>query len=114
MLAPHQLYDYNIHIDGPESPESLEYSLLWYQSMLKLQETKRFLEENLQWGFIELSQSLFTSLILFVKKSNDALRFCIDYWKLNNLIWKDRYLLSLINEMLARLSKAKVYTKLDI
>jgi hypothetical protein len=68
----------------------------------------------LQQGFIELNQSPFASSILFVKKLNGTLRFCVDYQKLNNLTQKDRYLLPLIGEMLARLSKVKVYTKLDI
>jgi len=42
------------------------------------------------------------------------LRFCVDFCKLNNLTRKDRYPLPLIDETLARLAKAKVYTKLDI
>lgn len=114
VLPPHCLYDYKIQIEGLEGPESLGYSPLRQQSTLELEETKRFLEENLQRGFIELSQSPFASPVLFVKKPNGALRFCVDYRKLNNLTWKDRYPLPLISETLARLSKAKVYTKLDI
>jgi len=42
------------------------------------------------------------------------LRFCVDFCRLNNLTCKDRYPLPLIDETLARLAKAKVYTKLDI
>jgi Reverse transcriptase (RNA-dependent DNA polymerase) len=38
----------------------------------------------------------------------------VDYRKLNALTKKNRYPLPLIDETLARLSKAKVYTKLDI
>ncbi len=52
--------------------------------------------------------------MLFVKKPSSSLRFCIDYRKLNQLTKKDRYPLPLIDETLARLNKAKVYTKLDI
>ena len=61
-----------------------------------------------------LSQAPFVSPVLFVRKPNGSLRFCIDFRKLNNLTRKDRYPLPLINETLARLSKAKIYTKLDI
>jgi hypothetical protein len=49
-----------------------------------------------------------------VKKANSSLQFCVDFCKLNNLTCKDRYLLLLIDKTIARLAKAKVYTKLDI
>jgi hypothetical protein len=49
-----------------------------------------------------------------VKKANSSLRFCVDFCRLNNLTCKDRYPLPLIDKTLARLAKAKVYTKLDI
>jgi hypothetical protein len=52
--------------------------------------------------------------VLFVKKLSGTLRFCIDYYKLNDLTHKDRYSLPLISETLARLAKTKVYTKLNI
>ena len=49
-----------------------------------------------------------------MKKPHGGLRFCVDYRKLNDLTRKDRYPLTLITETLARLSRAKIYTKLDI
>src|SRR4051794_3485535 len=49
-----------------------------------------------------------------MKKPSGKLRFYVDYRKLNDLTCKDRYPLLLIREMLARLAKAKIYTKLDI
>jgi hypothetical protein len=55
----------------------------------ELEEIKRFLEENLYRGFIEASQSPFTSLVLFVKKANSSLQFCVDFKRLNNLTCKD-------------------------
>jgi hypothetical protein len=72
------------------------------------------LKENLKKGFIEDNSAPFTSLILFVKKHDSSLRFCIDFCKLNNVTWKDRYSLPLIDETLSRLIKAKIYIKLDI
>jgi hypothetical protein len=72
------------------------------------------LEDNLAKGFIEASQAPFTLPVLFVKKANGGLCFCIDFRRLNDIIRKDRYLLPLIDETLSRLSKAKIYTKLDI
>ena len=80
----------------------------------ELEEVKRYLTDNLSKGFIEPSQAPFTSPILFVKKANSSLRFYIDFRKLNDLTYKDHYLLLLIDEMLARISKAKIFTKLNI
>ena len=70
--------------------------------------------DNLDKGFITYSSAPFASPILFVKKPNGGLRFCIDYRKLNKLTRKDRYSLLLLDETLARLSSAKIFTKLDI
>src|SRR4051794_17730092 len=113
-LPPRRSYDHKITIDDPKGPDGLGYSPLHHHSEYELQEMKRFLEENLQRGFIEPSQAPYASPVLFIKKPSGALRFCVDYRKLNALTHKDRYLLPLIGEILARLARAKVYTKLDI
>jgi len=47
VLALHRPYDHKIYLDNPESPGAIGYSPLRHQSTLELQETKRFLEENL-------------------------------------------------------------------
>jgi hypothetical protein len=114
VLPPHRSYDHKIQIDDSTDKESLGYCPLRNQSTQELQQIKQFLEENLHKGFIEPSQAPFASPTLFVKKPNGGLRFYIDFRKLNNLTRKDRYPLPLINETLARLSRAKIYTKLDI
>src|SRR6266487_5853467 len=75
---------------------------------------KEYLLDNLDKGFIEPSQAPFAAPVLFVRKPDGSLRFCIDYRKLNALTCKDRYPLPLIDETLARISRAKVFTKLDI
>ena len=82
--------------------------------MEELIAAKKYIEENLHKGFIEPSQAPFASPILFVRKANGSLRFCIDYRKLNALTRKDRYPLPLIDETLARLRRAKIFTKFDI
>ena len=42
------------------------------------------------------------------------LRFYINYRKLNNISEKDKYSISLIKELIKRLNKTKIFTKLDI
>ncbi len=49
-----------------------------------------------------------------MKKTNESLKFCVDYRKLNQLIKKNRYSLSLIDETFVHLSKTKYFIKLDI
>jgi hypothetical protein len=80
----------------------------------ELKVVKKYLVKNLDKGFIKPSQALFTALVLFVKKPDGSLRFYIDYRKLNLLIKKDRYPLPLIDKTLARIRRAKLFTKLNI
>jgi hypothetical protein len=80
---------------------SLSYSLLYQITTKELLIIKEYLLENLYKGFIMLNSFFFTSYILFVTKPNNSLRFCINYYKLNNLTKKDQHLLSLINKTLA-------------
>ena len=110
-LPPHRSYDHRIQL---ESDNTLGYSPLWHQSTDELKAIKQYLLENLDKGFIEASQAPYASPTLFVKKPNGSLRFCVDFRKLNLLSRKDRYPLPLIDETLARISQAKIFTKLDI
>jgi len=113
MLPPYQPYNYKIKIE-PDKEDTLSYSPLYQQLTAELQATKQYLINNLNKGFIKPSQAPFNLPILFTKKLNGGLRFCINYRKLNNITCKDRYPLPLLNETLAQISRAKVFTKLNI
>jgi hypothetical protein len=80
----------------------------------KLKIVKKYLEDNLKKNFIVANRSFFASSVMFMKKTNESLRFCVDYRKFNQLIKKNRYSLSLIEETLIYLSKTKYFIKLDI
>ena len=80
----------------------------------ELKVIKRYLVNNLDKGFIKPSQVPFAAPVLFVKKSDGSLCFCIDYRKLNLLTKKDQYLLPLIDKTLAWIGRAKLFTKLNI
>ena len=54
------------------------------------------------------------ALILFVLKANSTIRLCVDYRRLNKVTIKNCYLIPLVSEMLNRLLKAQVFTKLDL
>lgn len=57
-------------------------------------------DQWLQNGVIELSNSEFSSSIVMVKKRNESLRLYVDYRRVNKLIIKDRYPLPLIEDQL--------------
>ena len=75
---------------------------------------KKYLKDNLIKRFIRVSFSLIVSLVLFVKKSKEDLRFCVNYRDLNVITVKNRYSLPLIRKTLNRLIKVKFFIKLDI
>jgi hypothetical protein len=83
-------------------------------SLEELTAMREYLTDNLAKGFIVNSKAPFASSVLFVRKADGSLRFCIDYRKLNAITKKNRYPLPLIDETLACLAKAKIFTKLDI
>ncbi len=76
----------------------------------KLQKMKNYLIEHLNKSFISSSLISYASLILFIEKKDDSLRFCVDYRKLNALIKRNRYSLLLIDETLARIQDSKYLT----
>ena len=80
----------------------------------ELEEIRKYLEQNLERGWIRESNASGASPILFVKKKDGKLRLCVDYRGLNEITKKDRNKIPLIEEALDRLTGAKYFTKLDI
>jgi hypothetical protein len=110
-LPPHRLYDHKISLKEGFTPP---FGPLYKMSRNELQVAWEWLQKNLSKGFVRASSSSEEAPILFAKKKDGSLRFCIDYRELNEDTIKNRYSLSLINETLARLFKARFFTKLDV
>ncbi len=111
QLSSHWSYDHKIELeDESQSSKSWLYFMLSH----KLQKIKKYLEKNLKKKFITLSKAFFASSILFIKKKDDSLCFCMNYRKLNALIKRDRYSILLIDEVLAWIQDSKYLTWLDI
>jgi hypothetical protein len=110
-LPPRRPYDHKINLEAGKTPP---YGPLYGMSQDELRVLKKYLDDNLKKGFISPSTSQAASPVLFVKKPGGGLRFCVDYRALNAITVKDRYPLPLVTETLARLSKAKYFTKLDV
>jgi hypothetical protein len=110
-LPDHKSYNHHIKLTDDQE---LSYSPLYWITLKELEATQEYILKNLNKGFIIPSNTPFASPILIASKPDRELRFCVDYQKLNTLTKKDRYPLPLIEEVFEQLSKAKIFTKLDI
>jgi hypothetical protein len=83
-------------------------------SPLEMKTTMKYLQENLAKGWIRSFTSSAGAPILFVKKKDRSLQFCVDYRGLNKITLKDQTPLPLIGELLDRLKGAKYFTKINL
>ncbi len=104
QLSSHHFYDHKIELINEKM---LSRSRLYQMFDHKLQKIKKYLIKHLNKEFIFFSFASYVSLILFIEKKDNSLRFCVDYRKLNALIKRDRYFLSLIDEILAWIQESK-------
>ena len=110
-LSKHKLMN---HVIKLKKNKSFFYDLIYFLSKSELKILKKYLNKHLKNDFIRFFQSFVEAFILFVKKKNDSLRLCVNYKIFNNLIIKNRYFLSLIDESLNRLNKIKMYIDLNL
>ncbi|KAJ1045361.1 hypothetical protein NDA10_003231 [Ustilago hordei] len=110
-LPHHTEHDLHLElIEGGKPPQGP----LYLKGPKEMSELRRYLDENLEKGFIRPSKSLARSPVLFVPKKDGGLRLCVDYRGLNEITVKNRAPLPLIEEQLFLLRKARIYTKLDL
>jgi hypothetical protein len=109
-LFEHDSQDHAIDTKNKMSSLESMYNL----SMTELELFKEYLDEFLTKEFIVFSSSFVDASILFVKKSKDDLKLCVNYRELNAITIKNWYSIFLINQLLNRLSDVKKFTKLNI
>ncbi len=103
-LLKHQSWNHKIKlVDDKKLTKQFIYSLL----IEKLNALQQYLKENMQKEFIKESQLSAEYSILFVLKSNESLRLCVNYRALNNITIKNSYSLSLIAELQNKLQSAQ-------
>ncbi len=81
---------------------------------VKLLKIKKYLNENLSKRFITSSQTLYFFLVLFALKANEDFWFCVNYQKLNVIFKRNKYSLSLIDEIIDKIVSCKHLTRLNI
>ncbi len=106
ILSSRRKHDHCIKVEKDHESKH-EYAFLYNVSKAELLLIKQYLKEHFEKEFIESSTTLYVSLILFAKKTDDELKFCVNYRKLNAIIKKNRYSIVLIDETIVRLLKAK-------
>ncbi len=111
QLSFHCFYDHKIELINKKI---FFWSRLYQMFNHKLQKIKKYLIKHLNKEFIFFNFASYVSLILFIEKKDDSLRFCVDYKKLNALIKRNRYSLSLIDEILVQIQESKYLTQLNI
>ncbi len=111
ILSLHQAHNYFIHLK-----KDAQFSIfaLYNISCDKILKLCRYLNENLSKDFIQVNHFQMITSVLFIKKLEEELCFCVNYRDLNTITVKNWYSLSLILETLNHLNQAKIFIKLNI
>jgi hypothetical protein len=80
----------------------------------ELKELKVQLEELFANGYIKPSKSPYGVFVFLVHKKDETLRMCVDYRALNKVTVKNQYPLPRIDDFFDRLSRAKMFNKIDL
>lgn len=110
-LPPPRSYDHHI----PLQPESKPVNSHPYRCPLAhKEEIEKLTKEMLESGIIRTSTSPFSSPVLLVRKKDNNWRLVIGYRALNSITVKNKFLIPVIEELVAELKGSKIYTKLDL
>lgn len=100
-LPPHRRYDHAIPLQSNSVPVN---SRPYRYCPLHKNKIKRQVKELLASGFITTSTSPFASPVLLVQKKDGSWRFCVDYRRLNDLTIKNKFPMTIIEEILEELA----------
>ena len=106
-MPPHREIEFVIHVVSGATPASITP---YRMAPMELKELKLQLQELLEKGFIHPSVSPWGASVLFVKKKDGTLRFCVDYRQLNKMKVKNKYPLPRIDDLFDQLKGASVFS----
>ena len=103
ILSSHRFYNHKLKFAKRANKNNLLKSRIYSILNHKFEQIKKYLNEHLKKKFIIFNYALFASFVLFAEKPNNELRFYVNYKKLNAIIKRNRYFISLIDEILTRI-----------
>jgi len=105
-------YDYAIDfMEGAKLPKLAKVYLL---EIAERNSLDTWIDEELRKGYIRPSTSPIAAPFFFVKKHDGSLRPAMDYRALNEITVKNRYPIPRIADLIESLSKASIFTKIDL
>jgi len=105
---------YNHAIDFMEGAKLPKPAKVYPLSLAERSSLDTWIDEELRKGYIHPSTSPIAALFFFVKKHDGSLRPIMDYRALNAITVKNRYLIPRIADLIESLSKASIFTKIDL
>ena len=105
---------YNHAIDFMEGTKLPKPAKVYLLSLAERNSLDTWIDEELRKGYIHLSTSLIAAPFFFVKKHDRSLRPIMDYRALNAITVKNCYLIPRIADLIESLSKASIFTKIDL
>ncbi|MBW0581752.1 hypothetical protein O181_121467 [Austropuccinia psidii MF-1] len=117
-LPPHCACDHHIKLEGLLPPIGVIYSLSNQES----ETLQAYISENVEKGFIRPSSSSTGAPVLFVKKKDGVLPFCVDHRKLNAVTRKNiypvtrknRYPVPPMNQLLTISNSSTIFSNIDL
>jgi len=107
-----KLYDYAI--DFMEGAKLPKLAKVYPLSLVERNSLDTWIDEELRKGYICPFTSPIAAPFFFVKKYNGSLQPVIDYRALNAITVKNRYPIPRIADLIESLSKASIFTKIDL
>jgi len=107
-----KLYNHTIDfVEGTMLPKLAKVYLL---SLVERNSLDMWIDEKLRKEYIQLSTSPIVALFFFVKKHDGSLQPVMDYRALNGITIKNCYPIPKIANLIESLSKASIFTKIDL
>ena len=111
-FPPSRTWDHAIDLK-PGAPDTIECKI-YPMTQAEDKALEDFLKEQYAKGYIRPSKSPIASPFFFIRKKDGKLRPVQDYRRVNHHTVKNQYPLPLISELVADLSGASIFSKLDV
>lgn len=87
---------------------------LYRYSIIQKDIVDKLVDEMLEQGVIQYSNSPYASQAVLVRKKYGSWRLCVDYRRLNQHTFKDRLPIPLTEDLMDELGGSTTYSKLDL